>query len=376
MNILHIIGLNEKNSYNLFKQLHEYCDLDGHTFLVADFKSNLKNFPKLQEFTNFKFMDSYSKSRIGRIVGLYKQCNKADHIIINSLLFKTKKYLLFFYIFRKFLKKSTWIEWGKDLYEYELPPFGIKNKFLNHIGYYIRNNVKYVGLTFQNDEAYYRSQFPESTAKCFYTPLPFGEGRINTMHEAMEEAEANKTDTINVLISHNAMQSNNHFNTIFKMKRFADKNVNFYFPVSYGWFGQPSGLAYKNALVKYVKKTFGSKAVIMNNMMPIEEYIHFLAKMDIGVFDCDRPIGLSSTYYLMYMGKKVYLSETAMHTKYFKENGYELFYSQDIDNMTWDNFISPCEKQQPKELEEMYIVGKSIMNWQHLFDTIKEELNK
>ena len=94
MEFLHIIQLNEKNTYNLFKQLHEKVDLRGHIFLVMNKKSNLRLFPKFEEFTNFIYLPE--KNIIKKGIVILKYFFMAKHVIFNSLIFNNKKYIIIF----------------------------------------------------------------------------------------------------------------------------------------------------------------------------------------------------------------------------------------------------------------------------------------
>ncbi len=369
--------LNEKNTYNLFHQMHEYLDLSDHVFLVADFKCNLPNFPKLREFKNFVFMDA--PNRLMRIIKLYKYCKKADHIILNSLLYKTSKYLFFFYFFRSFLRKATWIEWGADLYNYRQEKKGLKSKIINHINYFIRNNVKYVGLTFPGDEYKYREEFPESKAQCFFTPLPFGKNRIDIMNAALKKQSEKTHSEVRVQVAHNSLQINNHYSVLMALSRFKYKNIKVLVPLSYGEFGlngQYGGNGYKFSVAEYAKTTFGEKAEILLQMMPIEEYIEYLAGIDIAIMSCERPIALANIYYLLYMGKKVYLPKNSIQYKYFSKGGYKVFDSDTIDDLSWEEFSAPIKRKIPKALSDKFTVGKEIMYWKKLFDQIEKDIGK
>ncbi|MGN0553012.1 MAG: TDP-N-acetylfucosamine:lipid II N-acetylfucosaminyltransferase [Oscillospiraceae bacterium] len=369
--ILHIIMLNERNSYNLFHQMYEYLDMKDHVFLVADFKSNLKNFPKFEEFENFEYMDA--PSRLLRIKKLYDHCKKADHIILNSLIYKSKKYLLFFYIFRKFLKKATWIEWGADLYDYKIEDKKPKSRFINHINKVIRRSVQNVGLTFEGDEFKYREEFPEAKPNFFFTPLPFGDNRVDLMEEAMAKAARKPEESLHVQVCHNSLQVNNHYWILMALSKFIGEDMNITLPLSYGTFGiggQYGGVAYLNAVKAFARNMFPKRTNIIEKNMPIENYIEYLATVDIAVMGCERPIALANIYYLLYMGKKVFLPENSAHYKIFKEMGYNVFPLEDIDKMSWEEFSYLPDVTTPERLKDKFTVGKEILYWQKLFDAV------
>lgn len=110
MKFLHIIQLNERNTYNLFRQLHDMYNLENHTFLVMNVKSATKNFPKFREFENFLYLPE--NGRISKIKKILKELKSANYVIFNSLLFNSSKFLMLFYVFRFLYKNAAWIEWG------------------------------------------------------------------------------------------------------------------------------------------------------------------------------------------------------------------------------------------------------------------------
>ena len=112
---LHVVGPDTKNSYGIMSQIHKTQDMTQHRFLIGAAESCKERFPKLKEFDDNLFLPS-DCSKFGRFLFVYRLFSQADVIIWHSLYFATQKFVYFLYIFRKFLKKSVWIEWGADLY--------------------------------------------------------------------------------------------------------------------------------------------------------------------------------------------------------------------------------------------------------------------
>ena len=211
MKTLHLMSLNEKNGFNCFRQLHEVFDLSDHRFLVLADRKSLDIFPKYKGYP-LHFMPKVGWLK--RFFILRKEFKEADAIIFNSLIFNNRKYLILIAALSKYLGKAAWIEWGGDLYNWKLPPFGYKNKLYNFVNSVIRSKVGYVGLTFEADEDEFKKQFPRSGAKLFYTPLPFHENRKALVERCVAQPVKQYPDVpLRVQISHNSIQVNNHITT-------------------------------------------------------------------------------------------------------------------------------------------------------------------
>ncbi len=198
---LHIIGPDTKNSYGIMNQLHKHCDLERHKFLISAYDECRNRFPKLKEFDDLMFIPCKG-GRLKRIIYFYKMLNSAEHIIWHSLFFTTRKYLLFLYFFKKFQKKSTWIEWGADLYEWEYENPNFKQKIWNHIGRQVRVGFENVGLIFPTDKEIFIEQFGDKP-NFFYTPMcnPYAEATglmdyIDACNPANEQVQHDTAATV------------------------------------------------------------------------------------------------------------------------------------------------------------------------------------
>lgn len=369
MKFLHIIHLNEQNSYQLFKQLHETYDLSEHTFLVFNSKSALKNFPSFYEFENFIYLP---EERVQKALLIYRLMRKAKYIIFNSLFFNTNKELAFvYYAGYSFLDKAVWMEWGGDLYNWKKPETDRKSKFINHINYKLRKRMKIVGVTFEADEEEVHRQFG-SDIKCFFTPLPFGADRL----ELLESTRKGITPThpVRVQVAHNSLQVNNHIPILARLEKFEDQNIQLVLPLNYGTFGignQYGGTSYRDSVVQCAKKLFGNKAVIMSKKIALKSYMRYLWNIDIAIFDCTRPIALANIYYMLYMRKKVYLPSDSIHYKFFKEVGLPVYDTYDIPNQSFDEFVSNDVGAIPDYIIKKFTPGEEIKYWGEFFEQIE-----
>ena len=104
---------------------------------------------------------------------------------------------------------------------------------------------------------------------------------------------------VNILLGNSATPTNRHKSALDALSRFANEDIKIYAPLSYG------DDAYRDEVISYGRELFGDKFVPVTEFMERSEYISFLTKISIGVFNYDRQQGLGNIHLLMRMGAKV-----------------------------------------------------------------------
>lgn len=369
---LHIFGPDTKNSYGIMRQLHKYCNLDEHKYLIAAYDECKERFPKLNEFPDLIFVP-HDCSRFKRIVFFVKLLMSAENIIWHSLFFTTKKYLYFLYVFRHFLKKSTWIEWGADLYNWEYENPNRKQKILNHIGRKVRKGFANVGCIFPSDREEYIKQYGNK-ARTFYTPM------CNPLYEAdglMKFIDSQKVDVSNeevqVQVAHNSFSFNNHVKLLNYLEKYRDEKIHLFLPIAYGKAGingRFGGNIYLNAIEKYADEMWGDKIDILTQGIPFEKYISMLWKIDIAVFDFDRPCGLGTIRILLYMGKKIFIPSGNPFYDFFIKNGIKVYDTNQIPNMSFEEFCEPVTETDLSWIKGYLNNETNTKFWLEMFEEI------
>lgn len=379
MKFLHIFGPDTKNSYGIMTQLFKHCDPEEHKFLITAYESCKTRFPKLNEFPGLLFIPQKA-SRLQRIMFFINQLQQADIIIWHSLYFTTQKYIYFLYAFRKFLKKSVWIEWGADLYLWEYSNHSLKGRLKNHINGVVRRGFRRIGCCFPVDKVEVEQQFGKDV-QCFYTPLanPINEATgLIDMIEACKpaEGEAHKRP-LQVQMAHNSFQFNNHIRLIELVKKFKQEDIKFVFPLNYGVYGingQYGGKPYLNAVIKYARGVLGDdKTIIISKPIPFDRYIRFLWNIDIAIFDFDRPCGLGTLRILMLMGKKIFLPAGSPYYDYLTAQGLPIYDTRSILDMSYEEFAAPAVYTDKSWVYSYMNNDDVIQHWLDMFQTIKEE---
>lgn len=415
---LSIVGPDTKTSYGIMSQMHLNCDMDKHKFFVLATDNCRNRFPKLYEFPDLMFMPK-NKSRLGKIKYFYDLLNRSEHIIFHSLYFTSYKFTLFLFVFRKFLKKAVWVEWGADLYSWKFPETSLKNRLKNKIGHTLRNNMGSVAFTFPINEKIYYEQF-SNRPKTFYTPMPnpmpeptglmdkidslnpeflklkkeklkrklkrkYPKRRI-LQSVADKEVSVNETNTVSdtqepaarkvrIQIAHNSFSFNHHVKLLNFLSRFKEENIDIKMPMSYGVFGINGafgGKDYIDCVGNYGKEVFGDKLDVMTVNIPFEEYVQYLWTVDIAVFDFNRPCGLGNIRILLYMGKKIFLPAENEFYKFLTSKGVKIYDTNQIPNMTYEEFIAPPENNDLTWIKDYLNNASAIQHWQTMFDELEK----
>lgn len=379
MKFLHVLGPDTKNTYGIMSQLFKHCDLSEHRFLIAAYASAKQRFPKLEEFPGLMFVPE-NAGRLKRILFFARELQQADVIIWHSLFFTTQKYLYFLAFFTKYLKKSVWIEWGADLYLWKYDENTLKGRIKNRLNRRVRERMRWIGCSFPVDELEARQQFGEQV-QCFYTPLanPKKEatGLIDEILSLKPQEE--KSDERNVVqIAHNSFQFNNHIRIIDRMRKFKNDNLFFILPVSYGIYGingQYGGKDYRDSVIRYARNELGKEKVgVLLKNVPFDEYMKFLWKIDIVVFDFDRPCGLGTLRILLLMGKKIFLPAGTPYYEFLRSKGLPIYDTNKIPEMSYEEFIAP-PVYTTKEWVYSYMNNDDVIqHWLDMFDNIKKQL--
>ena len=128
----------------------------------------------------------------------------------------------------------------------------------------------------------------------------------------------------------------------------------------------------KGTLEVYAKKMFGEKASVMTKNIPFDEYVKLLWKVDIAVFDFDRPCGLGNMRILLYMGKKVFIPGDNDFYKFLTEKGIQVFDTNKIPEMTYEEFIAPPDNTNLEWIRDYMNNDSCIHRWMEMFDKLAE----
>jgi hypothetical protein len=167
--------------------------------------------------------------------------------------------------------------------------------------------------------------------------------------------ENNKKNNINILVGNSADPTNNHFEALDRLAKFKDENIQIYAPLSYG------DKKYARKVIDYGNSIFGDRFIGLNEFIKYEEYIVFLKKIDIAIFNHQRQQAMGNTICLLAMGKKVYLREGTTHKKFFSDLGVKTF---NMDNL--DIFEEYSIEKNSEILVDYFSLHKLKSQWERI----------
>ncbi|MCV9917826.1 TDP-N-acetylfucosamine:lipid II N-acetylfucosaminyltransferase [Pseudomonas sp. BT-42-2] len=254
-----------------------------------------------------------------------RSMNCSGKIILHGLF--DWKVLILLFLQPWILKKCYWVIWGGDLYAYEgrvkswrwrikefLRRPVIKN--LGHLVTFVPGDVELARRWYGAKGRYH---------ECFmYLSNVYYDRNILSA----------KHCSVNIQVGNSADPSNEHIEILTRLAKFAGEDIKIYAPLSYG------GDAYAKDVVTAGKNLFGEKFIPLLGFMAFEDYLAFLASIDVAVFNHRRQQAMGNTISLLGMGKKVYLREDVSTWDVFKRRGIEAYSLSDLSLTTLDADIA------------------------------------
>ena len=119
-------------------------------------------------------------------------------------------------------------------------------------------------------------------------------------------------------------------------------NIEVYVPLSYG------DDSYRDGVIEAGKRLFGSSFHAITDYLPRDEYLDFLASIDVAIFNHDRQQGLGNIFQLLATGSKLYLADDGDMLSHFRSLGFSVFPTSSISCETRDEFFAFKESDQDK----------------------------
>jgi hypothetical protein len=278
---------------------------------------------EIVESSRVKLIKGNIFKKIAMMLELLSLMKDSDKVILHGL-FDPKVILLLFFN-RKVLKKTYWVLWGGDLYCYKFCPKNWKNKlryfFLGSVIKNIGNIITYI----KGDYCYAVEWFG---SKANYHECIMYSSNLYKEYKAPSKQHSG----INIQVGNSADPSNNHLEIFDKLEAFKEQDIKIYAPLSYG------NQVYAKQVIAEGKKRFSDKFEALTEIMSFDQYLAFLGKIDIAVFNHKHQQAMGNTITLLGLGKKVYMRSDVTQWEFFKEHGMVIF---DIENFK----LTPMPKE-------------------------------
>lgn len=242
------------------------------------------------------------------------------------------------------LRKCYWVIWGSDLYKYLTPKLTFKEKFVELIRRQVLKNVGSLVTYIEGDVQLARKWYGSKGKyhECFmYTSNLYKEYNL----------PKNQHRGINILVGNSADPSNKHLDVFDKLEPFKEQDIKIYVPLSYG---NPE---YAKNIIKQGRERFGDKFEALIEHMPFNQYLEFLGKIDIAIFNHKRQQAMGNTITLLGLGKKVFMRSDVTQWAFFKSHGITVY---DIEELA----LSGSENTQTeanKHIVKSYFSEKTFL---------------
>ena len=357
MIILHIIPPSKRMMNTFIKELRARFSEDRHIFYFIN--------PCLQsEASLFDYGDVYQIQGANareKAQHFKKYADMADYIVWHGMIYHAK--IVLFACQPALLRKSIWLIWGIDLYNWLVPNDSPKNRLKNRINRYWRKHVHAIITLMPVDEETYKKAFPHSRAKCYNIPYPISYEGFETM-DRLRDAMPRQNGKVCIQVAHNAHAFNNHQAILDYLSKFADENIELYLPLSYG---PEEKNDYIDTTIRATVAAFPNKAKCIRKLMPFDHYLDFMWNMDVSVFYAHRQNALGNITRQLYMGNKIFLSPASPTYAYLKGQGIEVFNTEDIPNMTFEQFAAKQDNARARQwIVDTYLPDNVFALWEKL----------
>lgn len=314
--ILHIFPY-EKFAYDYISKINALFGKDGHLFyLYGDLPSD-----KMKSVGGDNVVrESGFRNLCACRLYLSKKAKKAERIILHSWFFP--KYIMFLscYWVRKYPHKVFWNIWGHDLYNmYWNRKSSIKNMIKEILRKYFIKRVRAVGYI-PGDYDFLKKHYV-TKAKFFLSSYAY------EFFDYNEEKKDSQNDVINVMLGNSATKECRYIETIDLLASIDDGKMQIYCVLAY----PKNNKSYIGEVSRHGKKIFGDRFVPIVSYMSYDEYMGFLKSIDIAIFNHNRQQGLGNIASLLYLGKKVFVSDENACGDYFRRLGITLFSTNEIN---------------------------------------------
>ena len=177
---------------------------------------------------------------------------------------------------------------------------------------------------------------------------------------------------LRVQVCHNGFPFNKHYevlNYLAPLCQGKDRNrIKLFLPLSYGNGALANGVTYVDALKSFIKQKFAENVAIISRMMPNNEYTEYLSSIDVAIFNAPRHNALGNILQLLYMGKKVYLSNKSPLLPYLRGKGFIIHTVDELDGISLEELARPDDTQKNREWIRMAFGVETMRDlWRTIF---------
>lgn len=288
-----------------------------------------------------RFCKKNYRPRVFRIALLWKMY-RAEKIILHGLFDKNIVRILFRHPW--LLRKCYWVIWGGDLYgcfdgSYEQYRQRVIRE-MGHLVTYIDGDVELAREKYDAKGIAHQCLMYKS----------------NTFHK-LAVAKSDSKELV-IQVGNSADPSNNHFEIFSKLLEYRDLDVKVFVPLSYG---DP---VYAETVVQRGRELFGDNFIPLLNFIPFNEYLEYLSRIDVAIFNHERQQAMGNIITLLGLGKKVYLRSDITPWETLTKKGLVLFDTLELDLHS----NSQAVKSNINIVNREFSYTKLVAQWRELFE--------
>ncbi len=342
-------------THKFIKFIKEYFDEKEHFFIILcnNDKSKFIDFYKSQE----NCIVTQSKNIYFNNKEKFKQAKKVLVHQLNKPVMMASLSVFYPSVF----KKMVWVIWGGDVYFYKYKSDTLKDSMLELLRKYtikkIPTIVSYIKGDYDKVVEVYNTKAKYLQA---WYPSPIDIDMISKL-----PIEEKKSKTMQIVVGNSADPSNEHINTFKLLEKFSKKDIEIYTVLSYG-----GSKSYIESVLSEGNRMFGDKFKPIMEYMSFDDFLAFINESDICILNHKRQQGLGNQLVFFILKKKVYISETTTPFEYYKENGIDIYSTESIENMNFEEFCFQGDEMK-NENRRLTIDEKSekiiAILWQNVF---------
>lgn len=335
---IHIIYRNEvKFSHSLVSFVNEPSiglEPEKHIFITP----HQKVYDELKSYGNV-FLDTDKECLIN------KYAPNCDWIICHSF-FDFKDV---FKIKRKYLKKILFRYWGGGFgFQYKKGQL-IQNLVKIPANYILKkrfNTFAAIGIAKNVDILNLKDKLKTDR----YYIMPYARLKADEILTGAKNNPPEKDEILNVALYHRGTVEGNHIALLKKLERFGDR-IRVYVPLSYG------DKDYIEKVKSYIKENSPDNVIVVDKFMEYDEYVQFINKMDVGIFDCTTSTALGNITVYLFLQKKILLNREGVIKKAFDEENIPHGFADELNDIAFDEFKKPFDY--PEEMNyDLLPVGR------------------
>lgn len=266
------------------------------------------------------------------------------------------------------IQKIVWLEWGYDLY------ITRPNSAINLVRYAAKMVMR---KFFDRRVPFFIAIHPSDIEE--YKRIVKGKGYIDWVpyrespnppvppprspHIRMQDKRKDG-QPIMIQVGHRAWNNLHHAKWLRRLAVYKDENIQVLLPLSYG------DAVYADRIQAEAAGLFGSKAIVLRDVMPFEDYWALLAKVDIFILDSRRQIALGNIHNFLENQKKIYMPANGSLYRYFQSQGVELGDIEDVGKISFSVFTSEFDMTQAMKFMDRYETFDNIARWREILDQI------